>query len=224
MSLDTSGPGSRGPGAETPEERASAGASAPAKGKTRKRPLPDVPPAKARTVEPHPVEPHPVEPNPATTLNGHALNGSAADGAVQPDRLTVVNGRRPRFRRRVMRWGALILLALLLVVVGAFAGSAVAAAMPTLYAAHSDVVYPLVQQQPTGFLREDRNLSTQQVLIASREVLDPVAAKFKVSADDLDKHLTTEVVNDSEVIRLQFTDPSRAQARKVLAAVVDRVT
>jgi uncharacterized protein involved in exopolysaccharide biosynthesis len=94
--------------------------------------------------------------------------------------------------------------------------------MPTLYAAHSDVVYPLVQQQPTGFLREDRNLSTQQVLIASREVLDPVAAKFKVSADNLDKHLTTEVVNDSEVIRLQFTDPSRAQARKVLAAVVDQ--
>jgi uncharacterized protein involved in exopolysaccharide biosynthesis len=89
-----------------------------------------------------------------------------------------------------------------------------------MYAAHADVLYPLVQEQPTGFLRQDRNLSTQEVLLASRTVLDPVATQFGVSADDLADELTTEVVDESEVIRVQFTDPSRAQARKVLLAVL----
>ena len=106
--------------------------------------------------------------------------------------------------------------------VGAATGREVASRMPILYAAHADVLYPLVQEQPTGFLRQDRNLSTQEVLLASRTVLDPVAVQFGVSVEDLVDNLSTEVVDESEVIRVQFTDPSRAQARKILLAIVTK--
>ena len=48
-------------------------------------------------------------------------------------------------------------------------------------------------------------------------MLDPVAAQYGIPVEDLADDLTTEVVDESEVIRVQFTDPSRAQARKMLA-------
>jgi len=204
MSIVTSGPGARGPTAETPGER-------PGKERT-KRPLPDVPPARVRTAA-APVEP-PAEPP--------VLNGHAAEAVEAPEAPTVVVRPRQRSWRRALRWPALVLLTVLLVGAGAWAGSAAADRMPTLYAAHADVVYPLVQEQPTGFLRQDRNLSTQEVLITSRRVLDPVAVQFGIPVDDLTEHLTTEVVEESEVIRLQFTDPSRAEGQQVLTAIVDR--
>jgi capsular polysaccharide biosynthesis protein len=104
--------------------------------------------------------------------------------------------------------------------VGTAAGYAVANRLPSEYAAHADVLYPLTEAQPTGFLRQDRVLSTQEVLMDSRTVLDPVAAQFGVKVDDLADAVQTEVVSDSEVIRVQLTDESRARARKMLTAVI----
>ena len=215
MSILTSGPGGRRPPPESPREPAAevstAASAPPAERRARQRPQLSGP-TSGNGHHPEDLLREDLEPRAHDT-----------DGAVpERDGPTVVVRPREHGRLHAFRWPALILLALLLVGVGARAGSVVAAHMPTLYAAHSDVVYPLVQEQPTGFLRQDRNLSTQEVLIASREVLDPVAKQFGIAADDLDQHLTTEVVDDSEVIRLQFTDPSRAQARKVLASIVDQ--
>lgn len=147
----------------------------------------------------------------------------AGDGAV--DRLDGVHVIvRPRRRRRLRAPERVLLtvLALALVALGAGAGNAVADRMPNLYAAHADVLYPLVQEQPTGFLRQDRNLSTQEVLLASRTVLEPVSTQFGIPVEDLAERLETEVVDESEVIRVEFRDPSRAQARKVLVAIVTR--
>jgi hypothetical protein len=214
MSIVTTGPGARGPAAEPageppPPEGAAPSARRAVWIRPRTGPPPAVPPASLRTAEPRPT--------------GHTPDGDAPDGpAAQADRPTVVVGPRPRTRLRAFRWPALIVLALLLVGAGARAGLEVADRMPTLYAAHADIVYPLVQEQPTGFLRQDRNLSTQEVLITGRSVLDPVAVQFGMTVDDMQDHLSTEVVEESEVIRLQFTDPSRAQARKVLVAIVAR--
>ena len=159
--------------------------------------------------------PHPngSRPAPASELRPEDTNRGSA-GTL---RVTVRPRRRPL---TPLRWLVLVLLALVLVAAGAWAGKSFADRQTTMYAAHTDVLYPLVQEQPTGFLRQDRNLSTQEVLLASRTVLDPVATQFGVSADDLADELTTEVVDESEVIRVQFTDPSRAQARKVLLAIV----
>jgi uncharacterized protein involved in exopolysaccharide biosynthesis len=203
MSTVTSGPGPLGPSAPKPEEPS---------GKTRtKRPLPEVPPIKAPTAAPPRVDPPPDVP---------VLNGHTPDTDVARQGPAVVVRPRQRSWRQTLRWPALVLLALVFVGAGAWAGSTVAARMPTLYAAQADIIYPLVQEQPTGFLRQDRNLSTQEVLIESRSVLDPVAVQFGIPVDDLTEHLTTEVVDESEVIRLQFTDPSRTQGQEVLAAVV----
>lgn len=205
MSIVTSGPGPRGPSAQKPEEPS---------GRTReKQPVPEVPPAKARTAAPPPVD---------LPSDVPLLNGSTAETAAAPEGPTVVVRPRERAWRHALRWPALILVGLLLVGAGAWAGSTVAARMPTLYAAQADIIYPLVQEQPTGFLRQDRNLSTQEVLIESRSVLDPVAVQFGIPVDELTEHLTTEVVDESEVIRLQFTDPSRMEGQQVLAAIVDR--
>jgi capsular polysaccharide biosynthesis protein len=206
MSIVTTGPGARGQAAGTPEETSAGGGAPPyppAPERSRKG-APAAPPAAPRDAEPHP--------------NGRGPAGAAA----QPDEVTVVVRPRSRRRLRALRWPALIVLALLLVGAGGWAGLQAADRMPTLYAAHADVVYPLVQEQPTGFLRQDRNLSTQEVLITGRSVLDPVAVQFGMAVDDMQDHLSTEVVEESEVIRLQFTDPSRAQARKVLVAIVAR--
>jgi uncharacterized protein involved in exopolysaccharide biosynthesis len=60
------------------------------------------------------------------------------------------------------------------------------------------------------------------VLLSSRTVLDTVAVAFAVPVEDLEEELTTEVVEESEIIRVQFRDTSRAQARKVLLAIVTR--
>jgi len=140
--------------------------------------------------------------------------------------------RRPRRRRQPMlrpdgrrrltagRWLLLLALTLALTAAGALAGNAVADRLPVEYGAHADLIYPLTQEQPTGFLRQDRSLSTQQVLLDSRTVLGPVAQKFGVDVDDLQEAVTSEVVSDSEIIRVQLTDTSRAQARKMLTAVV----
>ena len=84
-------------------------------------------------------------------------------------------------------------------------------------------LYPLVQEQPTGFLRQDRNLSTQEVLLAEPDRARPGGRRSSaMPVEDLAGPPSTEVVEESEVIRLQFTDPSRAQARKVLVAIVAR--
>jgi capsular polysaccharide biosynthesis protein len=174
------------------------------------------------------------EPSPQAGMDLAHPNGRATD-VLSPD-VRSSNGDRgsreaglrvlvqPRRRRRLtpLHRVLLLLLVIALVGVGALAGRMVADRMPKMYAAHADVLYPLVQEQPTGFLRQDRNLSTQEVLLTGRTVLDPVAAQFKVPVEDLVDQLSTEVVDESEVIRVQFTDPSRAQARKVLLAIVSK--
>jgi hypothetical protein len=194
---------------------------------------PEQPADAAAAAEPPPAEPAPEQP--ATDLphpNGYApvtvTPDTAPGGSIGPlgddqARSTRVIVRpRPRRQLPPLRWGALALLAIVLVGVGAAAGSAVADRMPKMYAAHADVLYPLVQEQPTGFLRQDRNLSTQEVLLASRTVLDPVSLEFGIPVEDLADELETEVVEESEIIRVQFVHTSRAQARKVLVAILAR--
>jgi len=158
------------------------------------------------------------DPGPGAPSSDHLRPDGEAETRSAAVRVTVLP--RPRRRLTPRRWLALAVLTAVLVGVGALAGRAVADRMPAMYAAHADVLYPLVQEQPTGFLRQDRNLSTQEVLMASRTVLDPVALEFGIPVDDLAEELSTEVVDESEVIRVQFTDTSRAQARKILLSIV----
>ena len=104
-------------------------------------------------------------------------------------------GRRRRLRPG--QWVRLGALTLTLVLLGALAGWGTAQVLPAKYAAHADVLYALSREQPTGFLREDRNITTQIVLLNSRSVLDPVAEQSNISVQDLSDRIDAEVVTGS---------------------------
>lgn len=117
-------------------------------------------------------------------------------------------------------WTTLALLAVLLVVAGAGAGFGIGTLLPERYAARADVLYLLTREQPTGFLREDRNLSTQLVLLTSRTVLGPVSAGSGVPVEDLAESLQASVLEESEVISIEFRDADPDRATRVLDAIV----
>ncbi|MFB9386765.1 hypothetical protein ACFFTK_26755 [Pseudonocardia petroleophila] len=125
---------------------------------------------------------------------------------------------RTRPTRRV--WTTFALFTVVLVVAATSAGYGIGALLPTRYAAHADVLYALTREQPTGFLREDRNLSTQLVLLTSRTVLGPVASQTGVPVEDLAEALTTTVVEESEVIQIEFRDTDPEVATRILDAIV----
>jgi uncharacterized protein involved in exopolysaccharide biosynthesis len=143
--------------------------------------------------------------------NGQSRMATDHDGPSPPS-------AQQRLPRRL--WVNLALLAVLLVVMGAGAGYGVGMVVPPTYAARADVLYLLTREQPTGFLREDRNLSTQLVLLTSRTVLGPVSAQTGVPVDDLADALEATVEEESEVIRIEFRDGDPQRAQAVLDAVV----
>ncbi len=144
-------------------------------------------------------------------------NGRAAVGPVAGPGAAAA-GRRPRpTRRQVVVLAAVLGL---LVVLGALAGLVVSALRPSTYAARADVLYALTREQPTGFLREDRNISTQLVLLDSRSVLGPVAAGEDVRVEDLAVAVDAAVVGESEVISVTLTDRDPERAQRLLSAIV----
>jgi uncharacterized protein involved in exopolysaccharide biosynthesis len=73
------------------------------------------------------------------------------------------------------------------------------------------VLYPIssAQQEPTGFLREDRNLTTQIMVMQSRSLLAPIAVANGMTVDDLTEHVTATVAEGSEILQLEVRDHSR---------------
>lgn len=140
-----------------------------------------------------------------------------------PDRRRPVPGA-PAGRRQlpVQQWVRLGWLALVLVVLGAATGLLAAGLMPEKYTARADVLYAVTREQPTGFLREDRNISTQLVLLQSRAVLGPVADEWGVSVEQLRAAVSASVVEESEIISVELTDGDPDRAEEVLASVLDR--
>jgi hypothetical protein len=125
----------------------------------------------------------------------------------------------PRTRRGAVRAGV---VALILVLAGGVVGFAASAAVPTEYAARVDLLYPLSTEQPTGFLREDRNLTTQLLLIGNRAALTEVGAAHGLTPEQLEAKLSVEVVESSEIIRAEVRDGSPERALAVVDAVVAR--
>jgi capsular polysaccharide biosynthesis protein len=87
------------------------------------------------------------------------------------------------------------------------------------YGARADVLYRLTDSQPTGFLREDRNLTTQVLIAGSRAVLSPVARRQNLNVDQLGKKVSVSVLPESSILRFEVTDPSQAKALKLVTDV-----
>lgn len=126
----------------------------------------------------------------------------------------------PHRWRRASRLLALAASAILLVLLGSATGYTITSSVPPLYAARADVLYLLTREQPTGFLRQDRNLSTQLVLLSSRTVLGPVAEGWAIDVEVLAESLETTVVEESEIIQIALTDTDPERARLMLEAII----
>jgi len=146
-----------------------------------------------------------------TPGNGTAVsaNGSAPNGT----------GRRPLSAEQLRRLG---LVSLAIVLLGALVGYGAALLWPPQYAARADILFEITEEKPTGFLREDRSLTTQLVVLRSRQVLGPVAAAEGIPVEEFEKTISFSVVDSSEVIQVEVTDGSPDVALRRLQAVVDR--
>lgn len=149
------------------------------------------------------VEPHvPARPTPGVPATTSAAGDPAGRGLG---------------RERATR---LVLVALLLLIAGTTGGYLVAALTPPTYAARADLIYPLTAERPTGFLREDRSLTTQVALLTSRAVLGPVARANRVEVEALGAALSAEVLEGSEIIQLEVRNADRTRGVLLLDAVI----
>lgn len=116
------------------------------------------------------------------------------------------------------RWAV---MALVVTLIGAAAGFVGALVWPPTYAARANILYEISQEKPTGFLREDRSLTTQLVLLQSRQVLGPVAAAEGMPVEDLENKVTATLLDSSEVIQVEARAGSREEAQARTQGIID---
>lgn len=126
--------------------------------------------------------------------------------------------RVPITRAVIFRFLAYAAIIVVLCTTLAYAASATS---PAKYGARSEVRYPIgLGVASNDFLRNDRAMQSQLVLLKSRQILAPVAAKYQLSIDELGKEVSASIVDDSEIFRVQVNDPSKEQAQAMAGAIV----
>jgi uncharacterized protein involved in exopolysaccharide biosynthesis len=116
----------------------------------------------------------------------------------------------------------LALLALTIILLGTAAGLAAALILPKTYGARAEVLYAVSQEQQGGDpLKQGRDLSTQLVYLKSRAVLGPVATKEGRQFKDLDKAVSVQVLENSNVIEVEADGPTKLAALQTLQSVMD---
>jgi uncharacterized protein involved in exopolysaccharide biosynthesis len=104
----------------------------------------------------------------------------------------------------------LLVVAVALVVVNAVLAGMYSASGPAVYAAQADLIYNRSGTSPAQDI--ERELATQQVLLASRSHISEAAEAVGLEPGELSKRVEVEVVEDSRVLRLrvQHEEPERA--------------
>ncbi|WP_018331146.1 hypothetical protein [Actinomycetospora chiangmaiensis] len=142
---------------------------------------------------------------------GPAGAAGAEDDPAEPDDPPSGRGASALVRAAVLGLGIVLL--------GAAVGLAAALLSPTEYAGRATVLYIISQEQPTGFLREDRNLTTQTLLATSNAVLGPVAAQYGLTPATLAEKVSVTVPDGSELLTVEVRDPSPDTAVRVADAI-----
>ncbi|MGQ0483541.1 MAG: hypothetical protein ACT4O0_21255 [Pseudonocardia sp.] len=125
----------------------------------------------------------------------------------------------PRRRLTPAQGSRLGLIASVIVLLGAAVGLAVTLVLPTQYAARTVIEYTVAQENASSFLRTDRNLTTQLVLLTSRSVLGPVADASGITPDRLSEKVTVTNLANSELIQVDVLDPSREVGVRLADAI-----
>jgi capsular polysaccharide biosynthesis protein len=115
----------------------------------------------------------------------------------------------------------LALLTVTIILLGTAAGLAAALILPKTYGARAEILYPVQDQAPSDPLKQDRQLSTQLVLLKSPAVLGPVAQKQGREVRDLEKDLSVQVLENSEVIQVEAHGSTPQAAQQTLQSVID---
>jgi uncharacterized protein involved in exopolysaccharide biosynthesis len=115
----------------------------------------------------------------------------------------------------------LVLLALTIVLLGTAAGLAGALLLPKTYGARAEVLYSVGQEQSGDPLKQDRQLSTQLVLLKSPRLLGDIARKQGRQVKDLDEEVSVKILDNSNVIQVEADGSSKLAAMQTLQAVMD---
>jgi uncharacterized protein involved in exopolysaccharide biosynthesis len=115
----------------------------------------------------------------------------------------------------------LVLMALVIILLCTAAGLLGAMVLPKTYGARAEIVYTISQDPQDDPLELDRELSTQLVYLKSRAVLGPVAQKQGRQFADLDKDVSVQVLDNSEVIQVEAHGTTELAAMQTLQAIVN---
>ncbi len=115
----------------------------------------------------------------------------------------------------------LVLMALTFILLGTAAGLAGALVLPKTYGARAEILYSIGRDEGGDPLKQDRQLSTQLVYLKSRAVLGPVAQKQGRQFKDLDKDVSVQVVDNSNVIQVEAHGANKLAALQTLQSVMD---
>ncbi|HWN31619.1 MAG TPA: hypothetical protein VNP03_02705, partial [Pseudonocardia sp.] len=179
-------PGSGGPGSGL----------APTGGGSRPPISPGLPTGPPRSRQPLPGPP------PGMRMPGPPMQAGPRFAPQPPPRRRLTGGQRSK----------LVMLTVVLAVIGAVLGFMAAAVLPSQYAARTTIQYNIAGENTGDFLKTDRNLTTQVVLLTSRNVLAPVASANGVSVDALTRQVSATILSSSDIIQLQVksSDPTTA--------------
>jgi capsular polysaccharide biosynthesis protein len=115
--------------------------------------------------------------------------------------------------------GAVAAIALAAVVVCTLVALPILLSRPAVYGAQADIlVNPGVNLSDAA---TDRALVTQEVILRSRAVLDPVAGATGIPAPRLEAALSTEVVNQSNVVRITVADRDERTAQRLAQLITE---
>ncbi|MDT7663878.1 MAG: hypothetical protein QOD04_3434 [Pseudonocardiales bacterium] len=131
-------------------------------------------------------------------LPGPPMGGAPRFAPQPPPRRKLSGGQRSQ----------LVFLTVALLVVGAVLGYAASLLLPTQYAARTTIQYNIAGENTGDFLKTDRNLTTQTVLLTSRNVLGPVADANGIAVDSLTGQVSASILNASDIIQLQVKNSS----------------
>jgi uncharacterized protein involved in exopolysaccharide biosynthesis len=90
---------------------------------------------------------------------------------------------------------------------------------PRVYGAQADVL--IIPRAGQSDAATDRALATQEIILRSETVLDPVADATGIPIGRLEKALSVEVVNQSNVVRITMANRDAATGQRLTQLIVE---
>ena len=115
--------------------------------------------------------------------------------------------------------GRLLGVAVALILVGAAFGYLVSLAVPTRYGAITTIMYNVAGQNTGDFLKTDREMATQAVLVTGRNALKPVADQSGIDVDDLTRNTSATILGQSNIIQIEVKDQTPSGAVNLANAI-----